>query len=82
MKIDFGCDCRLGPDYGLGEKWRFIPATKWGPLLLERLQRMVADGWALLYLKYSKDYVRAEEFAKARKEGMWRTEFVPPWEWR
>ena len=45
-------------------------------------ERMVADGWALAYRQYSKDYVRAEEFAKSQKEGMWRTDFVPPWEWR
>jgi len=45
-------------------------------------EQMVVDGWALAYRKYSTDYVRAETFAKARHEGLWRTEFVPPWEWR
>jgi endonuclease YncB( thermonuclease family) len=45
-------------------------------------ERMVADGWALAYRKYSEDYIEAEDFAKANEEGMWRTEFVPPWEWR
>ena len=45
-------------------------------------ETMVADGWALAYRKYSDDYVRAETFAKSRREGLWRTEFVPPWEWR
>ena len=33
---------------------------------------MVANGLALSYRKYSTDYVRAETFAKARKEGMRR----------
>jgi len=45
-------------------------------------EQMVTDGWALAYRKYSTDYVRAETFAKARREGLWRGEFVPPWEWR
>ena len=30
----------------------------------------------------TKDYVRAETFAKSRREGLWRGEFEPPWEWR
>ena len=43
---------------------------------------MVGNGWALAYRKYSKDYVRAEMFAKSRREGLWGGEFMPPWEWR
>ena len=45
-------------------------------------EQMVTDGWALAYRKYSKDYVRAETFAKSPREGLWRSEFVLPWEWR
>ena len=45
-------------------------------------EQMVTDGWAMAYRKYSKDYVRAETFAKSRREGLWRGEFEPPWEWR
>ena len=45
-------------------------------------EQMVADGWALAYRKYSQDYVRAETFAKSRREGMWRGQFVAPWDWR
>ena len=45
-------------------------------------ERMVTSGWALAYRRYSTDYVRAETLAKSRREGMWRTEFVPPWKWR
>ena len=45
-------------------------------------EQMVTDGWAMAYRKYSTDYVRAETFAKSRREGLWRGEFVPPWEWR
>ncbi len=59
---------------------RLIAVCYVGPFDIN--ETMVADGWALAYRKYSKDYVRAEIFAKSRREGMWRTEFVPPWEWR
>jgi len=45
-------------------------------------EQMVADGWAMAYRKYSQDYVRAETFAKSRREGMWRGKFVAPWDWR
>ena len=45
-------------------------------------EQMVTDGWAMAYRKYSKDYMRAETFAKSRREGLWRGTFVPPWEWR
>lgn len=45
-------------------------------------EQMVVDGWALAYRKYSTDYVRAETFAKSRREGMWQGEFMKPWEWR
>ncbi len=43
---------------------------------------MVHTGWALAYRRYSKRYVAIEEKAKAANRGMWRGEFVPPWEWR
>ena len=43
---------------------------------------MVHTGWALAYRRYSKQYVAIEERAEAAKRGMWRGEFVPPWEWR
>ena len=38
--------------------------------------------WALAYRQYSTDYVANEANAKALKLGLWRGEFVPPWEWR
>ena len=59
---------------------RLIAVCYVGPFNLN--EQMVTDGWALAYRKYSKDYVRAETFAKARREGLWRGEFVKPWEWR
>ena len=44
--------------------------------------RLVRDGWALDYRKYSTDYLEAEAEAKRRGAGVWRGEFVPPWQWR
>ena len=59
---------------------RLLAVCYVGPLDIN--ERMVTDGWAMTYRKYSKDYVRAETFAKSRREGMWLGEFKPPWEWR
>lgn len=59
---------------------RLIAVCYVGPFNIN--EQMVTDGWALAYRRYSKDYVRAETFAKPRREGMWRGEFEPPWEWR
>jgi endonuclease YncB( thermonuclease family) len=44
--------------------------------------RLVREGWALDYRKYSTDYLEAEAEAKRRGAGVWRGEFVPPWQWR
>ncbi|MEX2453683.1 MAG: thermonuclease family protein [Rhodospirillaceae bacterium] len=43
---------------------------------------MVAEGWALAYRQYSSDYVSREQAASIAKLGIWRGEFVPPWDWR
>jgi endonuclease YncB( thermonuclease family) len=43
---------------------------------------MVGEGWAVAYRRYSADYVRDEEEARGRKAGLWRGEFVIPWDWR
>jgi endonuclease YncB( thermonuclease family) len=45
-------------------------------------ERIVREGWALNFRKYSSDYLRAESEAKRAGAGIWRGEFVPPWEWR
>lgn len=44
--------------------------------------RLVREGWALDYRKYSTDYLAAEAEAKRQEAGVWRGEFVPPWQWR
>jgi endonuclease YncB( thermonuclease family) len=43
---------------------------------------LVANGHALAYRSYSKQYVPAEEKAEAAKTGIWAAEFVKPWDWR
>ena len=43
---------------------------------------MVRQGWALAYRKYSTDYVAEETDAKSKKLGLWRGQFVAPWDWR
>ncbi len=43
---------------------------------------MVAQGWALAYRQFSDDYVAQESEASEGHLGMWRGEFVAPWDWR
>jgi endonuclease YncB( thermonuclease family) len=43
---------------------------------------LVVNGWALAYRKYSTDYVAEEQAAQAARAGIWRGEFIKPWEWR
>jgi Staphylococcal nuclease homologue len=45
-------------------------------------ERIVREGWALDYRKYSTDYLQAEAQAKRAGAGIWRGEFTAPWEWR
>ena len=43
---------------------------------------LVSEGWALAYRRYSLDYTGAEDGARAAGRGIWRGDFVAPWEWR
>ncbi len=43
---------------------------------------MVSQGWAVAYKRYSRDYLINEKAAAAQKVGIWRGQFVVPWEWR
>ena len=43
---------------------------------------MVSQGWALAYRRYSRDYVGEEASARDARLGMWRGDFVAPWDWR
>ena len=43
---------------------------------------MVRNGYAVAYKRYSKDYVKDEEFAKENKLGLWQGSFIMPEKWR
>ena len=43
---------------------------------------LVREGWALAFRRYSTAYVGEESEAKAARRGLWRGEFVQPWDWR
>jgi endonuclease YncB( thermonuclease family) len=43
---------------------------------------LVIQGWAVAYRRYSRDYVRAENQARAARRGIWAGQFDMPWEWR
>ena len=43
---------------------------------------LVREGWALAYRRYTRAYAAEESAAKAAKRGLWRGEFIPPWDWR
>ena len=43
---------------------------------------LVGQGWALAYRRYSRAYVDEESSARMARRGMWRGEFVAPWDWR
>ncbi len=45
-------------------------------------QWMVAEGWAMAYRRFSHDYVADERSAQRSGKGIWRSAFVPPWDWR
>jgi endonuclease YncB( thermonuclease family) len=45
--------------------------------------KMVRDGYAWAYVKYSRQYVPQEKQARSAKRGLWsQPDPVPPWEWR
>ena len=43
---------------------------------------MVENGWAVAYIRFFKDYVKDERNAKASPKGIWRGQFIMPWDWR
>lgn len=43
---------------------------------------LVSEGLALAYQRYSTDYVGQERAAREARRGLWRGEFVKPWQWR
>jgi endonuclease YncB( thermonuclease family) len=45
-------------------------------------QWMVRNGHAVAYRKYSKDYIKDENYAKKNKLGLWSGDFINPEKWR
>ena len=43
---------------------------------------LVRSGYGFAYRKYSKKFIRDEDYAKLNKLGMWSMEFDYPWDWR
>jgi endonuclease YncB( thermonuclease family) len=43
---------------------------------------MVENGWAVAYIRFSKDYVKDERNAKVSLKEIWRGQFIMPWDWR
>ena len=43
---------------------------------------MVSEGWALAYRRFSTDYVEEETGAQRARKGVWRGDFIRPWDWR
>ena len=43
---------------------------------------LVRNGWALAYVRISKDYEADEAAAREAKAGMWQGAFIAPWDWR
>ena len=43
---------------------------------------MVRNGYAVAYRRYSKDYIKDEEYAKKNKFGLWSGNFIHPEKWR
>ena len=67
-------------DKGRAADGRVLATCKIG--WMDLAEEMAASGWAMADPETGAGYGRAETFAKARKEGVWRTEFTPPWDWR
>ena len=43
---------------------------------------MVQQGWALAFVRYSKQYIPDEEAARSAGRGLWSGAFIAPWDWR
>ncbi len=60
-------------------------AARWPSVTSGRLnvnEWLVREGLAVVYRKYSIEYAAAEAAAKAAGNGVWRGDFVMPWDWR
>lgn len=49
---------------------------------LDLSKAMVRSGYAIVYGKFSEDYVDVEKRARAKKKGIWKGTFIEPEKWR
>ena len=59
---------------------RYIGVCFVGSINLNRW--MGRNGHAVAYRRYSKDYIRDENYAKKNKLGLWSGDFIDPEKWR
>ena len=59
---------------------RVVAVCRAGPINLNAW--MVENGWAVAYIRFSKNYVKDERNAKAPLKGIWRGQCIMPWDWR
>ena len=45
-------------------------------------RRMVRDGWAVAFVRYSRHYVADERAARSARRGLWQGRFITPETWR
>ena len=45
-------------------------------------QWLVLNGWAIAYRYYSTDYILEEKYARDNKLGIWKSEFLKPYQYR
>ena len=45
-------------------------------------RRMVRDGWAVAFVRYSRHYVADEQAARSARRGLWQGRFITPEVWR
>ena len=45
-------------------------------------QWMVKNGWAIAYRYYSTDYIIEEKYARDNILGIWKSEFLKPYQYR
>ena len=43
---------------------------------------LVSNGWALAFVRLSRDYEADEKAAREARAGMWQGAFIAPWDWR
>jgi endonuclease YncB( thermonuclease family) len=43
---------------------------------------LVREGWALSFVRYSRDYDSDEALARQKHAGLWSGAFIAPWDWR